>query len=88
MEKLIENYFKNSTVGSPTKTDSKNVTLNVTEQISNWSLFNIFDTKKQSAETKKYRVEITDNTSPYKDQTITQKKEGTKIHLYQGHLFK
>jgi len=88
MEKLIENYFKKS-ASSPTKTDSKNVTLNVTEKISNWSLFNIFDSKKpQSAETKKYRVEITDNTSPYKEQTITQKKEGTKIHLYQGHLFK
>lgn len=69
MEKLIENYFKKDTVASPTKTDSKNVTLNVTEQISNWSLFNIFDSKNKSAETKKYRVEITDSTSPYKDKT-------------------
>ena len=36
---------------------NQNITLNVNESTTNWSLFNIFD-KKKNEETKKYQIKI------------------------------
>lgn len=41
---------------------NQNITLNVNESTSNWSLFNIFADKKKNEETKKYEIKI-DNTA-------------------------
>jgi alanine-alpha-ketoisovalerate/valine-pyruvate aminotransferase len=54
MEKLVRDNLGMSQ-------SNQNITLNVNESTTNWSLFNIFD-KKKNEETKKYQIKI-DNTT-------------------------
>ena len=75
LEKLIKDNLDAS------KTN-QNITLNVNESTTNWSLFNIFD-KKNKEETKKYEIKI-DNTA---EQITLQDKQKVGIKLYQGNLF-
>ena len=62
--------------------EQNNITLNIEEKVTNWSLFNVFDTKKKNKEeTRKYHIQLD---KPNQN----EKKEETKIHLWQGTMFR
>lgn len=84
LKKIIDEYFKK--VEEDKEGTQNNVTLNIQETTTNWSLFNLFN--KDKKETKKYKLVFDYPTgSKMKGKTAIENREKTTNMLSKSHNF-